>query len=420
MIVAAALAAAALGGGAVWANNGWFSDVPDDHRRIEAIRYAKAEGLFQGFPDGRFGPDAELSEGQFIKVAERLYDRYDIWTRAEWAQVLYAGVPGLTGSPATTAGVPVTTVPVPDALACGWPLGEAESASPIAGAGPPNLQFRFPITPCRPPVSYRIEFQGQTLNLPYTDNAPGFTPAFTWRRASHITSDPVKVTEFRPGGPVEGRVLGEVAVPWRAVRERTPTTPTSTIPLVAPTATTTTRPPSVTIPPRPVAEVPYDERHVVVHWFVYPGSDEEGDTPLFGIYVADPDGPIPLSGSATMFFVINLFTSTGEGEWMDVDIYGLSMHGSRSAPAAFQVRAVRAPDDFTEGEVVVRRYPPNKRGEELPWHPFQSLTIHRVEPPSAECIDAWRNTWGIGVIHARTECHPAEWSEWWGVRATTG
>ena len=89
----------------------WFPDVPDDHRRIDAIRYAKDEGLFLGFPDGNLRPDDELSEGQFIKVAERLYDRYDVWTRAEWAQVMYEGLRSLTAAPTTTIAPPTTAAP---------------------------------------------------------------------------------------------------------------------------------------------------------------------------------------------------------------------------------------------------------------------------------------------------------------------
>ena len=102
VILAVSLCSAVLAGGAVWAANDWFPDVPDDHPRIEAIRYARAEGLFQGYPDGNLRPDADLTETQFEKVVKRLYDRYDVWTRADWAQVLYGGLPSLTTAPAAT------------------------------------------------------------------------------------------------------------------------------------------------------------------------------------------------------------------------------------------------------------------------------------------------------------------------------
>ena len=96
--VALVMAVAVLGAGGAWAAERLFADVPDDHRRIDAIRYAKDEGLFLGFPDGNLRPDDELSEGQFLKVAERLYDRRDVWTRADWAQMMYAGLPSLTAA----------------------------------------------------------------------------------------------------------------------------------------------------------------------------------------------------------------------------------------------------------------------------------------------------------------------------------
>ena len=85
-----------------------FPDVPADHERADAIRYANEQGFYRGFPDGSFRPDEELTESQFIKTAQRLYDEYDSWTRADWAQVLYAGVPSLRTTAATT-----TTTPVP-------------------------------------------------------------------------------------------------------------------------------------------------------------------------------------------------------------------------------------------------------------------------------------------------------------------
>ena len=86
-----------------------FPDIPTDHPNYPAIRWAVDENLYRGFPDGSLRPDAPLTETQFVKVARRLYDRHDEWTRAQWAQVIYAGLPTLT-SAATTA--PATTNPV--------------------------------------------------------------------------------------------------------------------------------------------------------------------------------------------------------------------------------------------------------------------------------------------------------------------
>lgn len=84
---------------------GWFSDVPEDHQYVDAIRWTQEQELFRGYPDGRFGPDEELTEGQFSKVIDRLFDSADRWTRAETAEFLYHGYHGIREeTPTTTRG----------------------------------------------------------------------------------------------------------------------------------------------------------------------------------------------------------------------------------------------------------------------------------------------------------------------------
>ena len=152
----------------VIAQVGGFPDVPEDHPRADAIRWATGEELFLGFPDGNLRPDADLTRPQFVRVAERLYDSADAWSRADWAQVMFGGVPSLTGTtPTTTAAVSVR---------CGWPLGDPEAVLPLPDVGPPR-EIRFPVTPCSPPVTYRVAFGGQTFNLPYTSSSASWTPA---------------------------------------------------------------------------------------------------------------------------------------------------------------------------------------------------------------------------------------------------
>ena len=68
-----------------------FPDVPADHPNSEAIHWAREEGLFKGYPDGRFQPAKELSENELRIVVKRLFDRYDAWTRADTAEFLHAG-----------------------------------------------------------------------------------------------------------------------------------------------------------------------------------------------------------------------------------------------------------------------------------------------------------------------------------------
>lgn len=107
-VLAGALALPAI------ASSGLFSDVPADHPRADDIAWASRwpEGapLFRGFPDGNFRPDRELTEAQFQKVVQRLFDAYDSWTRAETARFLRAGHAGLAGTPSATIALPRTSV----------------------------------------------------------------------------------------------------------------------------------------------------------------------------------------------------------------------------------------------------------------------------------------------------------------------
>ena len=95
-----------------------FPDVPDDHQHADAIRWASdpevfnGNPLFRGFVDGNFGPDTELTEGQFTKVVDRLFDSVDRWTRAETAALLYHGLRnGTTTTTTSTTTAPATTAP---------------------------------------------------------------------------------------------------------------------------------------------------------------------------------------------------------------------------------------------------------------------------------------------------------------------
>lgn len=153
---ATAVVLCALAAAPALAQAGWFTDVPDSHPRVEAVRYARDQQLLQGYPDGRLDPDGELTAGQFETVARRLYDRYDRWTRADWAQVLYAGLPSLTGDPSAGGGGGVE-------FRCGWPLGEAYPVPPLTSLTTnksyPLNDIVFPVRPCEPPVAYRIELR---------------------------------------------------------------------------------------------------------------------------------------------------------------------------------------------------------------------------------------------------------------------
>ena len=423
----------------VIAQVGGFPDVAESHPRADAIRWAAGEELFLGFPDGNLRPDVDLTRTQFVRVSERLYDSADAWSRADWAQVMYGGVPSLTGSPATTTSAPATTAAV--SVRCGWPLGDPEAVLPLPDVGPPR-EIRFPVTPCSPPVTYRIAFGGQTFNLPYASSAASWTPAMAWRGDARSDFAEVTVTEYRPGGPPDGRRVGSVNIPWRAIRERAaaptsttaaslPAPPATAAPAVTTTSTTTTtRPPAVTIPPPdPVAEVPYSERDVVVHWFHHKGSQRKNDTPFVGLYVADPDGPIPLELDAdgekwTHAWFVPRIRMYAPGAAPSVYEHAPRYLYFTDHPGAFSgwmalgaAHGVR--HDTSEVIVDISTYLEDRdddgEDERYENHSFRSISFVQVEPPASY---ACALSWTKGLILGNLDCHPSEWAEWWGVRAT--
>ena len=107
-----------------------FPDVPADHPNSEAIHWAREEGLFKGYPDGRFQPAKELSENELRIVVKRLFDRYDAWTRADTAEFLHAGDQALrnTAAATTTSTAPATTQAV-ETTTITEPAGSEEQPS---------------------------------------------------------------------------------------------------------------------------------------------------------------------------------------------------------------------------------------------------------------------------------------------------
>ena len=117
-----------------------FSDVPDDHRYADAIRWAAEldEPLFRGYPDGSFRPDRQLSDNEFRIVVRRLYDRYDGWTRAEVAQFLRHGIVGIESAPpapTTTRPATPTTTTAPTTTRPATPTTTRESVLYYAARG---------------------------------------------------------------------------------------------------------------------------------------------------------------------------------------------------------------------------------------------------------------------------------------------
>jgi len=49
-------------------NGNVFADVPASHPQAEAIEYLKNHGIIEGYKDGNFYPDKELTRGEFAKL----------------------------------------------------------------------------------------------------------------------------------------------------------------------------------------------------------------------------------------------------------------------------------------------------------------------------------------------------------------
>ena len=125
VVLAVALAGAAAAQQGLFGEPRQFSDVPTegfDYRRgvptsdedwhpvpsfsryDEAVEYTARRGWFEGFPDGSFRPEAELTSGQLVKVIERAFP--DGMTRAQAAAFLQHGEWGADLTPEEVIGEP--------------------------------------------------------------------------------------------------------------------------------------------------------------------------------------------------------------------------------------------------------------------------------------------------------------------------
>lgn len=70
--VAGVVAGLVLGAsGSALAGHALFSDVTDDDVHADGIHYASRQGLVEGFPDGTFRPQQDVSRGQLATILER-------------------------------------------------------------------------------------------------------------------------------------------------------------------------------------------------------------------------------------------------------------------------------------------------------------------------------------------------------------
>ena len=83
-----------------------FPDVPRNHPQHADIQYAVEQGWFEGYPDGTFKPDRELTTDQAVTVFRRSFP--DGITRADLATMLRAGEQALDATPEPYPPPPVT------------------------------------------------------------------------------------------------------------------------------------------------------------------------------------------------------------------------------------------------------------------------------------------------------------------------
>lgn len=107
-ISAAVVFAVLLGGAAAIALTS-FDDVPDAHTHSDGIRVAVERGWFQGYPDGSFRPDRNITAAQLAKVLLRAYP--DGLTRGEAATFLSGGEDHLHSVDPATRRTTTTTAP---------------------------------------------------------------------------------------------------------------------------------------------------------------------------------------------------------------------------------------------------------------------------------------------------------------------
>ena len=109
-----------------------FNDVPDSDPRIEDIQHAASQGWFQGYPDGSFRPDQQISEDQLARVIRRARPGLN---RGDAAVFIRGGVNRLEATvtaTTTTAAATTTTVRT------GEPGGEGPADPGGGGPVDPN------------------------------------------------------------------------------------------------------------------------------------------------------------------------------------------------------------------------------------------------------------------------------------------
>lgn len=281
-----------------------FPDVPDDHPRRAAIQWAQNEGLFKGYPDGNFQPDRELSEEQFRKVVDRLFEKYDAWTRADTAEFLYQGLTGYrraTGS-ATTAPSGQTD--------CSWPFG-----APFWTDQP--RKFKFPVKAGCEQAFWVVVVSGNSGQRYNLEAVYQETPNLDWP----ADATGVEIQVYRGDPPVKvSRNLAR-----RNIATDIPYTTTT-----SPT-TTTTRPPLVTCLSRFPLGQPYWIRIGIS--FQYPVTNNDCEETFYieiegkkhQIGATDRRSPVIYWGASWPESVkVALKTNLGQFGWSSISHRGIA------------------------------------------------------------------------------------------------
>lgn len=72
-----------------------FSDVSDDHQFVDAIQDVFQRGRMNGYPDGTFRPDKNMTDRQIISVIGRMYNKTGGITRGQMADLITDSYPDL-------------------------------------------------------------------------------------------------------------------------------------------------------------------------------------------------------------------------------------------------------------------------------------------------------------------------------------
>lgn len=89
-VACSAIAALALGAAPAYAaGNSWFTDIPANHWAYKTIQWAQENQIVQGYQDGTFRPNANVSEPEFLAMLLRAYPEIQLSASSPWYAPYY-------------------------------------------------------------------------------------------------------------------------------------------------------------------------------------------------------------------------------------------------------------------------------------------------------------------------------------------